>query len=72
MICCLRHSCLMIVALALIAGTIGLGFYFQWSFIAQNWLFFLILLCPLGHMFGGYGNQHDGKKSESKAGKNCH
>ena len=71
MICCLRHGRLVIVILALIAGVIGLGFYFEWSFVTQNWPFFLFLLCPLSHLLGGHGENHQNKKDENTK-KKCH
>ena len=68
MICCLHHSRLVIAILALVGVIMGLGFYFQWSFVTQNWPFFIALLCPLGHLLGGRHIDHEDKKVKSKKG----
>ena len=73
MICCLRHGRLVFIILALIACFIGLGFYFQWPFVTQNWPIFIFLLCPLSHLLGGLGHSdHDDKKKQGNGGKSCH
>ncbi len=70
MICCLRHGRLVIAVLVLIAGMIGLGFYFQWPVVTQNWPFFVFLLCPLGHLLGGHSHtDHEDKHANNE--KSC-
>lgn len=73
MICCFRHGRLTLIILAIILGFIGLGFYFEWPLVTQNWPLFLVLLCPLGHLLGGHGHtDHKNKKGSSNSDKSCH
>ncbi|PIQ76149.1 hypothetical protein COU78_01160 [Candidatus Peregrinibacteria bacterium CG10_big_fil_rev_8_21_14_0_10_49_24] len=74
MFCCLRHNRFFIIILAVITGIIGAGFLYKWDFVTQNWPFFLLLLCPLMHTFGGHshGVKSDSSHADSHNGKNCH
>lgn len=57
-----HHSTSLLYLLLLLGGTIGIGFYFQWTIITEGWPFLIILLCPLMHLFGGH---HHGSDEDS-------
>jgi hypothetical protein len=52
----------------LMVATIA-GFYLlreHWSHVAGNWIYLLLLACPLMHLFHGHG-AHGGHKSQPAA-----
>lgn len=67
----------LIIVLIVFAGIIGLGFYFEWPAITNNWPFLIFLLCPIMHFMGhchGSGHSHTSSKSENldEPNKKCH
>jgi hypothetical protein len=39
----------------------------HWGHLAGNWIYLILLLCPLMHLFmhGGHGGHHDGEHGDA-------
>lgn len=48
------------------------GFYLlreHWSHVAGNWIYLLLLACPLMHLFHGHGGHHGQDRQRAAPGK---
>lgn len=60
------------IAIVALVALVVLGYYFQWPVITNYWWMFIILLCPLMHLFMGHGGHEERSPHNHEPKKDGH